>query len=200
METEDLKKTWSSLDEHLRRQEILNTALRKENLLGKSNKRLGQMINYGYFGLALMMAGVITVAYILAIQLTYFGFGRPMTIITSVVILFLLFITVEGFIGLTKLQKIDFSAPVSENMYRTREYRLWYSRINRITWVFFGFLIAALFAVMVIFENIPAWTWAVVCGITGVGIVYGRWEYKRMFRENIDSLQKDLEELKRMEN
>jgi hypothetical protein len=199
METEELKKTWNSLDEHLRRQEILNTALMKENLLGKSNKRLGQMVNYGYFGLALMTAGLTSVAYTLAILLIHFGFGRPLTLIISAVVLFILFIIVAGFVGLTKLQKIDFSAPISENMRRTGEYRLWYSKINRIAWIFFGAQITVLFAVMALFETMPAWTWAVVCGSTGVGIILGRWEYKRMFRKNIDSILKNLEELKKME-
>ncbi|MDR2776316.1 MAG: hypothetical protein LBC19_16580 [Tannerella sp.] len=200
METEELKKTWNLLDEHLRRQEILNTALMKENLLGKSTKRLGQMINYSYFGLALMTVGLVAVAYTLAIQIIYFGFGRLHSIIMLVVTLFMLFAIVTGIVGLAKLQKIDFSAPVSENMRHMEEYRIWYSKITLLTWIFSGVLITVIFAVIAIFENVSAWQWAVICGMIGVGIVLGRWEYKRMFRKNIDSILKDLEELEKLKS
>jgi cytochrome c biogenesis protein CcdA len=105
MEPEELKKTWSLLDEHLHRQEIQNTALMKENLLGKSNKRLGVMINYAYFGLACSTVGLIAVAYV-AILLTHFGTERlPLTIISSVLVLFMLFVVVTELVGLIKLQK-----------------------------------------------------------------------------------------------
>jgi hypothetical protein len=79
-------------------------------------------------------------------------------------------------------------------------YRIWHSKTTLTTWVLFGLLISVLFTVIAIFETIPAWQWAVICGISGLGIIHGRWEYKRMYRKNVNSILKDLDELKKMES
>lgn len=195
MESEELKKTWSSLDARLRRQEILNTAIVKENLTGKSDKRLGRMINYSYFGLT-----VVTLLLAVVINALVHLNEPYIVTIAWVIILFLLFTVATGIIGLVKLQKINFSSPVSESIRHMRDYCVWYRKLYITACICCGILAAGILVAVMIFENLPAWKWSSVAGALGGGIVACWWEYKRMFRKNTDSILKNLEELKALES
>ena len=48
MELEELKTTWSSLDERMKKQEGLNAVIIKEMLIAKSDRGLSRLINYTY--------------------------------------------------------------------------------------------------------------------------------------------------------
>jgi hypothetical protein len=194
MELEKLKEIWTSLDNRIQEQEGLKAAIIKEMLIGKSDKALSRLINYGYFGIVL-----ITSAIPLLFWAFHFFHATMKTIIFSILFLLLIWGLVGGVIGLIKLHAIDFSKSVSSNIAMISEYKIFYKRGTFIT-----YLIVALVIVLCVVDyfllpfTMELWRWAVVLSTIPVGIAGGYWEYKRMGMKNINSIINSLKELKEL--
>jgi hypothetical protein len=194
MEPEELKKTWNSLDGRLQRQEIWQTAVRKENLTGKSDRHLSRMINYGYFGLTMCVVGLALVIWALTLQ-------RPLYLKTCVVLalVLVLYSIVTGVAGLVKLQKINFTVPVSESIRQIRAYQAWYHVQLKVILAYVALLVACVVVIFLFFMKVEPSQWAALAGAVSVGAVGSWWEYKRMYQKNVDSILQNMNELKDFE-
>jgi hypothetical protein len=191
MELEELKKTWSSLDGRLEQQEIWQTAVRKENLISRSDRHLSRMINYGYFGLTLCVAG-------LAVQIWALTLQRPLYLkaegaLTMVIVLYAI---VMGVKGLVKLQKIDFTMPVSENIRQIQAYQVWYHVQLKVILAGAALLVVGIIVLFLFFMKVQPWLWTALAGAVSVGAVGSWWEYKRMYQRNVGSILQNMNELK----
>ena len=195
MELEKLKEIWTSFDNRMQQQEGLKTTIIKEMLLSKSDKALSRLINYGYFGIVLVISCI-------PLLLWAFSFVHTTmkTIIFLILFMLLIWTLAGGIFGLIKLHKIDFSKSMSSNIIIISKYKIFYKRGTLITYCIVA-LIVVLFNVdyFLLPYRMVFWRWAVVLFSLPISIVGGCWEYKRMGMKNIDSIIKCLEELKELE-
>jgi hypothetical protein len=196
MELEELKSAWATLDARLQNQELLRAALLRETLKSKSDTALGRMINYGYFGLTIGILGICAMIWIACTftipttlaKITYYG-----------ALLCVIYGTVQQIIGLHKLQSIDYTRSVSDNLQSVCNYQLFYRKQMVIILIWVAIIILAAVLNYLIFFRIE--TWRLICcfGALAVGAIGGVWEYKRMYRKNIAIIKQSLEELKGLE-
>ncbi|MDR1518330.1 MAG: hypothetical protein LBS52_09665 [Dysgonamonadaceae bacterium] len=195
MELEELKTAWTSLNQRLERQELLKSAILRETLKSKSDTSLSRMINYGYFSLVTQVLGLFFMIWIaflphidsLTLEIVYYAvmFGVVCALISQI-------------ISLKKLQKIDFSLPISENLNYVREYKTIYINILKVVLSYSGFLLLIVIGYVAFFMKTEPWRLIVIFGALSLGAVWGCWEYKRMYQKNIEALQKSLEELREL--
>ena len=197
MELEKLKEIWTSLDERMQKQEGLKTAIIKEMLLNKSDKALSRLINYSYFGvtLTLCITPVIIWMYIYG-PIYRVALITPIFIIIFVIIFMII---ASGIIGLMKLNKIDFSKPVSCNITAINKYKIFYKRGTFIAYLLVGSMLVLFLIAFFQLPHIEPWRLIGIVFSILVGLVLGYWEYKRMFMRNLNSILKSLEELKELE-
>ncbi|MDR0507794.1 MAG: hypothetical protein LBH32_13405 [Dysgonamonadaceae bacterium] len=197
MELEELKNVWNSFETRLQQQKMLEKVILKESLLSKSDKGLSIMINYGYFGLTLIVLGLFTLIWVIfqVADLT----TLPVRITLYMTVVYVIYALIQGIIGLLKLQKIDLSAPIMENLQRVNSYRIYYNK--QVIIILLGGVAVMVITIIIsyFFTKMQAWQWITLFGALGVGAVGTWWEYKRMYQKNIDTIQKSLEELKELE-
>ena len=197
MELEKLKEIWTSLDDRMQQQEGLKTVIIKEMLLNKSDKALSRLINYIYFGV------VITLC-IIPVLFWFFMYGpvnRGSVAISMIILtfLFLLWVITSGSIGLIMLLKIDFSKTVTSNIIMINKYKIFYKRINMVSYLFGVLLFALCFIAFFMFPHMESWRLVVIVFAIPVAVMVSYWEYKRFYIKNINSILKSLEELKELE-
>ena len=194
MELNDLKHTWLSLDERLKKQEILKVNILKEMLHTKSDKALNKLINFEFLGIVLTVLGIPLLIYILSYESFY-----P---IQRVFMYFIIVYAVVGvFFQLRKvyiLLKIDFSKPISTNIRMMQRFNI------QIRWekiVSFSIIpLMALFILSPYFtEDVAMWRWIAVAAVFLAVAVITYWQYKKIYDKNIGSILKSLEELKDLE-
>lgn len=196
MELEKLKEIWTTLDNRMQQQEVLKTTLIKEMLINKSDKALNRLINYNYFGIFLLISMLPLLAWYwtVAISINFIGW-----VMVPVAFVFMFFALTMGIIQLKKLHQINFSLPINENMYIMRKFNLFNKRFL-ILGNIFGFLfVLAMIVIILISNRIELWRWWIIAAAIFLGTLISIWEYKRMYRRNIDSILKSLEELKELE-
>ena len=196
MELEELKTIWSSLDERMRKQEGLNVIIIKEMLVNKSNRGLSKLINYTYFGIIGSLIGIPLVIW--RMNSLYFGIFKTTIFFLGIVLFFYGVIT--GVYNLKKLLKIDFAKPIGDNIILVQQYKLSIKKQLIAIYTYVGIL---LFLVVIVFlidlNKIEPWRWAVIVAVICICFGGAWWEYKRMYRKNIDSILKSLDELKELE-
>lgn len=195
MELEELKGIWTSLDNRMQQQEVLKTTLIKEMLISKSDKALSRLINYSYFGIILCLA---------LLPLMIWGWTFPINflakILLTLVIPFIVLGLIIGIIQLVKLNKIDFTKFVNQNIYLVQKVNIFNKRYLFASYsIGFVLFILSLIIALINSSHIEPWRWGVFCAIIPIGIIGAFWEYKRMYRRNFNSILKSLEELKELE-
>jgi VIT1/CCC1 family predicted Fe2+/Mn2+ transporter len=195
MELDELKNAWASLDNRLNKQENLKASIIKEMLISKSNKSLNQMINYNYFGIILCLGGIFLIVWrILAYHWSVF-----MTSILLFVTAFLVFGMIVGIYYVINLLKIDFALSVRHNISVIQHYKIVAKRNFILSYIVGAIILIIGILVGISLQNMETWRWCVVAGAVSIGIVGAWWEYKQMYRKNVDSILKSLEELKELE-
>jgi len=154
------------------------------------------MINYGYFGLTLCVAGFfLLMAFIFQSRC-----AMPLVQIVHYGAILLVFVAVFVQIAaLRKLQKIDFKVSIKENLKTVQYYRMFYKKVSIGIWAYAVILLLIVAVNALLYQKLPLLWWIT---FTGGGVICGIvawWEYKRMYRKNIDTIQQSLEELRKME-
>jgi Flp pilus assembly protein TadB len=201
MELEKLKSTWASIESRLSEQSLLQTSVLKEILKNKSESRLGRIINYGYFALIVIL--ICDVVYVWSLS---YGWGNrkivplPMLIGYYSIIPLVLYYSVATIISLRKLLKINFSAPMNETLQRICDYRKFYNKQLLIVLAAVSVLIVLMVISYLFFLKPNLWTWLIFAGTIGICSVLSWWEYKRMYRKNMDIIQQSVEEMKELDS
>lgn len=197
MELEGLKEIWTSFDNRMQQQEGLKSTIIKEMLVNKSDRSLNRLINYNYFGVifCIVMLPFLFWCWTLASAVNFIGW-----VMAPVALVFLFFSIIMGIIQLKKLHQVNFSLPVNENMYRMQKFNLFNKRYLMMSYIFAFVFVFVVIVIVLISAHIEPWRWWGLIAAIPFGIILSVWEYKRMYRRNIDSILKSLEELKELEN
>lgn len=195
MEFEQLKKTWASFDSRMQQQEGLKVTIIKEILVNKSDKALSRMINYNYFGLVLC---IMTIPFLIWC-ITLVWPANFIKVMATVALVFMLFFMAMGIIQLKKLHRINFSIPVNENMYIVQKFNVFNKRYLMLSYAFAIVFVVVITVFALMFIDMELWRWWALAAALPLSVLLSIWEYKRMYRRNIDSIIKSLEELKELE-
>ena len=195
MELDELKNTWSSLDERLKKQEVLKENILKEVLQSKSGKSLSRLTNYTYLGIVLSLIGIIPMVY--TVTSIYFGIFK--TSIFILCICLLLVAAIVGIYNVIHLNKIDFTGNISDNIRLTKIYEIRVKKQMIPIYIFAAVIFIMAIIASLLSPNMEAWRWAAIFVCMGIGIVGGVWEYKKMYKANVKSILKSMDDLKELE-
>jgi hypothetical protein len=190
METNELKNIWSSLDESLKKQELLNENILREMLEAKSNKSLSRLINQEAFG-AIVILLLIPVLIVCFEVLNLLSFNLFTVVLIGLSIIGCIWQAIKTFM----LLKIDFSKPISSNIRQTNTYNLYMKR-EKFAMIF---LLPLMFFVLIYLYirldvDIVLWIFLACAIVTCLFAIY--WLYKKVYDKNIHSILKSLDELK----
>ena len=198
MELDELKNAWTSVDERLNKQEMLNTRIIQEILRDKSNKSLNKMMNTEVGSLVILLLVIPLCIW----ALNYFDFVKfffPKIIFISIIAVSIFGIISSCYTLKYYFMKIDFSKSVKDNMYYVNKFNNVYRKGKMINY----FIITPVFSLLGILSyyelKVPFYLWIFlfVLLINGIGTTY--WIYKKVYDASIESIQKSLEELKELE-
>jgi len=195
MELDDFKKTWGLINDRMKQKEKMDAAIIKEMLLARSDKAFSRIINYDFFS-AIVCVAVIG---LLIWQMNRFYFGPFKTGIFLFAIAFSIVGALRSIRNILILNKINFTNPVNENIRLVQHYNITVKRSRIINYSAAVILIALVVVACLLSPNMEMWRWIAIVISVVVGSIGAWWEYKQMYRKNIDSILKSLEELKDLE-
>lgn len=194
METEDLKNRWLSLEEQLKKQEVLNEHIIKELLKTRYDKALSRLINYEAFGVIVLLAAIPVIIYALGRKIEIPGYSIFLYCMTGVSVFSLFWQICK----LYDLKRIDFSNTLSNNFRYTNKYNI-KIRKEKIAMLFFIPILILSICYIFAKSNVPVLSWVIVTCTFICVILFTYWSYKRFYDKNIASVLKSLEELKELE-
>ena len=193
MELDELKNTWTVLDEQLKKNEMLNKRIIREMLYKKSNKSLSWLMNGDFLG--------ATVFLVIPIFIWMYNDHRFANIISVKVLSIVGIVTcilgsVWSFYKILKyLVKIDFTNIVKDNIHLVNKYAI-LIKYEKIISYFVVIPVIYLLGILGYYElkvSLFLWIFLIIAFIFGVLITY--WSYKKIYDSNILSIKKSLEEL-----
>ena len=198
MELEEMKNRWSSLEEQLKKQEIVNEKLIREIRQSKSGS-LSVLINYSYFGLIVLTLALGLVLYVWMWIGSLYLLDIYRTILFAFILLFLIALIPNGIYSFRLLKKIDFTQCVSQNIKLVQTYKINYKRTT-----IAGYLGALIILILGIIAglhtpNMEAWRWISIGIAIPIGVILGYLEYQKIYKKHTDAILKSLEELKELE-
>lgn len=195
MELEELKNTWNLINNRMMQKEGMEAAIIKEMLVAKSDKAFSRMTNYDYFSVIVCM-GVIG---LLTWQMNRIYFGPFKTGIFLLAIAFLFVSALRSIKNILILHKINFSNPISDNIRLIQNYNIIVKRTRILNYSAAIIIVALAIIACLLSPNMEVWRWVAIAVSIVIGIVGAWWEYRHMYRKNIDSILKSLNELKELE-
>ena len=195
MELEELKNTWNLINNRMMQKEGMEAAIIKEMLVAKSDKAFSRMTNYDYFSVIVCM-GVIG---LLTWQMNRIYFGPFKTVIFLLAIAFLIVSALRSIKNLLILHKINFSNPISDNIRLVQNYNIIVKRTRILNYSAAIIIVALAIIACLLSPNMEVWRWVAIAVSIVIRIVGAWWEYRHMYRKNIDSILKSLNDLKELE-
>ena len=197
MELDEIKSAWTAMDERLKKNEGLNERLIKEILMQKSSKSLKKLYNYEMFG-------TITMLIVLPILIYIFTQFKQSTLhqFMTYPALGIFFIgMISQLYKLILLFKIDLQKKVKENIAIIQRYNV-YIKMETIIGIIVTsiFLLGTIIGVLLLQYKMETWRWAgIIVSIFGIFPLGVYWQYKKVYKANIQSILNSLEELKDLE-
>ena len=191
MELDELKNVWSSIDERLKKQEILNESIVREMIDKKTNRSLKQLFLSDSIGIPLSLALIPFLVY------AYGRFGGKHTlwdltvIVAGVFCIIYLPVLVYRVYG---LMKIDLSENIKSNLYYINRYSL-QIKWEKIIMKFFIPAFYILISIVLLKVKTNIFGWVIWFSLVIFVVLYGYWSYKKIYDKNIESIKKSLEEL-----
>ena len=195
MELEELKNTWNLINNRMMQKEGMEAAIIKEMLVAKSDKAFSRMTNYDYFSVIVCM-GVIG---LLTWQMNRIYFGPFKTGIFLLAIAFLFVSALRSIKNILILHKINFSNPISDNIRLIQNYNIIVKRTRILNYSAAIIIVALAIIACLLSPNMEVWRWVAIAVSIVIGIVGAWWEYRHMYRKNIDSILESLNELKELD-
>ena len=197
MELEDLKNTWTALDNRLGNREILNDRIVKEIIQLKTNKALNFLNRFEFLGAILCFISLPFLVFLLgqkAIKISFWG---------NVMCYFALGVVCIGCIiqscKLWLLWKIDLNSSISKNIHFFRKYQLFIQKEKMISCILLPVLFVLVTLEIFHIGKMPLWRWAIIISALIVGILITVWQYKTIYGAKIRAIKKNLDELKELE-
>lgn len=194
MELDELKDKWSELENKLNENKLFKGKLLKDIYKNRYNKSLSQLINYTFFSCIVALLAIA--AFIYKIDTAYFG-SFKMTLF-FMIIAFLTSALIIGISNLKLLYKIDYSKPINYNFELTRKYQIRIKNQSLATYICVIILIILAIIAAIQSANMELWRWIIIGVIIIIGALTAVWEYKRIYKKNLNSILESLDELKEL--
>ena len=194
MELEELKNAWAELDNRLKENKSMNKAIIMEMTQSKADKLVNWFMN---------QEKLAVIVLILLLPLILFAYhqrgGKWITwdiLIISCAVICTIY-PIWGMYKLSKLAKIDFSKPISDNIRYTNLYNLFIKREVIVSIFLLPFpIIVATLAYVEARANAHLLMFAVCTFLICTLLTY--WSYKK-YNKNMASILKSLNEIKQLE-
>ncbi len=197
MELEELKNVWTSVDERLKENEMLNKRMVQEMLNNKSNKSLNKLVNTEMFNIIVLLLALPLCIWLLNFRFGNFLFPKIMFVVVIAVSIF--GIVWGGYTLKKYLLKIDFSKSIKDNMYYVNKFAIYYRKSKTISYFVIIPVVSALGILSYYELKAPFHLWIFLFVCLTIGVVTTFWIYKKIYDVNIQSIKKSLEELKELE-
>jgi Na+/melibiose symporter-like transporter len=194
MELDELKDTWLSLDERLRKQEILKESILKEMIHSKADKSLSRLINTEIVGIIILLLVMPAIVYAIDFHPHLPGYTVFMWAMIPICVIGLLWQILKVY----KLTRINLTESLSNNIRYTNTYNIWIKREKMVMVVIIplvGLCVAYLYAQL----NVNTTLWAFLTCTFIALCIFTYWSYKKLYNKNIASIMKSLDELKELE-
>jgi hypothetical protein len=196
MEIEDLKTIWASVDERLKKQEVLKESLIKDMIYKKTNKSLNMLLWAELPGIPVILLLLPFIVY------AYEKFGGRHTMWDSMVIfcgavctVMLPYLIYKAYL----LTKIDLSDNIRKNLLYINRFNILIKKEKTLSIFFFAPVYTILIILMLLEAKADAFNWVLATCILILVVLYACWVYKKIYDKNIQSIQKSLETLKELE-
>ena len=194
MELEELKTVWASVDERLKKQEIMKESIIREIISVKINKSLNKLFWTESIGIPILLLLIPLIVY------QYGKFGGKHILWDSIVIfagvfcvVYLPFLIYRIYL----LMKIDISGNIKNNLFYLNRYNIQIKR-EKYGMAFIGPLIFIFGSLWFIEIKAKAPLWALwICMLIFLTLL-SYWSYNKFYNKNIQSIQKNLEELEEL--
>ena len=197
MELQELKNRWISVDERLKKQEVLNTRMVEEMLKNKSKGALSRLINYEAFT-AIVLLAVIPLC-IWGVSVRFADAFFPKILMTTMIAICVIGLILTCYALRTYLAKIDFSGNIKNNMQYVNKYSVFYRKM-KIANYFIIIPVMSLFGILSYYEfNVTFHLWALL--VVGLLVAIGGsvWTYKAIYEKNIQTIKESLAKLSELE-
>ncbi len=195
MELEELKNIWVSVDERLKKQEILKERIIKEMNYKKTNKSLNVLQWSEFAGILFMLAIVSFIVW------AYGKFGGRLAMWDAAVIfsfitgiLYFPFLLYKAYL----LIKIDLSGNLKNNLFYINKFAVFIKRERLAAQIWIPIYIIALI-LMIIEAKVSVFIWVFFICLLIFSALFSYWSYKKIYDKNIQSIKKGLDELKELE-
>lgn len=194
MELDELKNTWLTLDERLKKQEVLKENIMREMLHTKSDKALGRLIAYEIFGIIILL---------LVIPIPIYGIILPVKLQAYEIFMYSVLVSILGLLcwvlfKLYILTRINFSKPVISNIYHINKYNILIKKEKQFMFLFIPLIMGGCIYLYTKL-NVSTMLWVLMTCIFMASLVFTLWSYKKIYDKNIDSIQKSMDNLKELE-
>ena len=196
MELEELKNIWASVDERLKKQEILEENIIKEMNRKKTNKSLNALQWSEFIGIPILLTVISLIVY------KYGQFGGTSRIWDiSILIFFVICIILFPYIlyKIYLLMRVDLSGNIKNNLFCINKFAIIVKKERLIFWRFFLPLCVGVPIPWLIEVGTSTALWTVYICLVVFGALFGYWSYKKIYDKNIQIIKKSLEELKELE-
>ena len=194
MELEELKTVWASVDERLKKQEIMKESIIREIIFGKINKSLNKLFWNESISIPILLLLFPFLVY------WYGKFGGKDILRDSIVIFAGIFCIVFLPILVYRiylLMKINISGNIKDNLFYLNRYNIQIKR-EKYSMAFIVPVLYFFISLWFVKVKANATLWAIwICLIIFV-ILLSYWSYNKFYNKNIQSIQKNLEELEEL--
>jgi len=195
MELEELKNAWASVDERLKKQEILKESIIKEMIYKKTHKSLNALQWSEFTGIPMALAIIPLIVW------AYGKFGGRFLSWDIFVLYCSLFVIIWFPYLLYKaylLIKIDLASNMKNNLFYINKLGIVIKK-EKIAMSILGPLFVIGMVPMLIELKTNAFGWAFAICMVLFATLFAYWSYKKIYDKHIQSIQKNLEELKELQ-
>ena len=195
MELEELKTAWASVDERLKKQEILKESIIKEMIYKKANKALN-VLQWSEF------LGIIIILVIIPFIIWAYGKFGGRDLYWDIYVLFALVLCIALIPYLIYkaylLVKIDFVGNIKNNMFCINKYKTVINKEKIILNALVGIPFIILLTLILISQKSPVYLWGIVICTIILVTLFSIWSYIKIYDKNIESVRKNLEVLEEL--
>lgn len=194
MELDELKNTWSSLDERINKNSLFSDAVIRKFIREKADRSVRKLLNYEILGIVILLLMFPFIVYQLDSRFGAHLMRDVCLIFAGILDLALLVWEVYKLRGLLK---IDFSKQLSDNAYYINKYNIRLKR-EKLVMCFAFPVLGALIALVYAQENVSLPMWIILICVLLIAGVLSYWSYRGVFNVYIDSIRKSIEELEEL--
>ncbi|MDD3787749.1 MAG: hypothetical protein PHO94_03535 [Petrimonas sp.] len=195
MELDELRKTWTALDNRLKENNSLNERVILEMVEKKANKSISKLIFWDGFSIVAFLILIPVIAYFLNLhhgKLLFWDIAMTYLLVNLVIGAIWYYIKVQG------LMKLDVNKNISSNVFYVNKYNIQIKREKFIMNYIIGPPIAILFVLTYLEAKASLALWVfLVCALV-LASLSTYWGYKRFYQKNIESIRKSLDEIKNL--